>query len=180
METNMRGLSLFTATAVVCLISGISPGSANPVDHPFPATAEHKAVVEAYETSCQWVAKAMPDPSWRPFLTRLNDACDVIAEGGYLLNPVKRSPPADAAVHFVEAMKRVTEGLDALYMKAWISHLQDEDGDVETIGLNDAGVFLAFRHEDVFRLADRVLGQHRQVLTVAGRSGVVQDRGLQP
>lgn len=176
----MRGLSLFAAMTAACLIAGPSQVPANPVDHPFPASAEHKKVVEAYETSCRWVSKAMPDPSWRSFLTRLDEACDVIADGGYLLHPVKASAPADAAVHFARAMKRVTAGLDAIYLEAWLSHLRNEDGDMDTIGLNDAGVFLAFRHENVFRLAEKVLDQHRQVLTVAGRSGAVRDPGGQP
>jgi hypothetical protein len=150
------------AVGLVVAASVLAPwGSwAGSPQHAVPGAAEHKATVAAYRAGCGWVAKTMPDPSWRPFLTPLNRACETVGAAGVLLRPERDAAAARAAARYVRTMARVTETLDAIYMAEWRERLATGTETADTVGLNDTGVFLAFQVAGTFRLANRVLDLH--------------------
>lgn len=145
------------ARPLACL--AIAAALAWPLAGPAAADTHHAAGPDAADLSygCHWTYKRLPDPSWRPFLTPVWHACRLAAA----------QPPtrADAPQHrrsraFLAALDRAAHGLDALYLELWRDRLADEDSPMGTVALSDTGVFLTLQHEQVFRLADRVLRRH--------------------
>lgn len=155
-DMRILGRAAFGLVMAVSVLTPAATWAASP-EHAVPASAAHKANIEAYRAACGWVAKSMPDPSWRPFLKPLNRACETVGTAGVLIRPGTESEAARAAAAYVRTMARVTETLDAIYMEAWRKHLESENTNIDTVALNDAGVFLAFQVEGTFRLANRVL-----------------------
>jgi hypothetical protein len=145
------------ARPLACL--ALAAALAWPLAGPAGADTHPSAAPEAADLSygCNWTYKRLPDRSWRPFLTPVWRACTLAAE-----QPPARAgdPQHQRSRAFLAALDRAARGLDALYLELWRVRLADEDSPMGTVALNDTGVFLALQHEQVFRLADRVLLRH--------------------
>lgn len=152
-------IARITLAAVMASAAAIAPARAD-------QTLSRDAVVKAFERTCYYYDQRTragnsiaPLPGKPHFAEPLLAACETIRDGGWLTDPdLAGSQREQVAAHFTLRGALV---LDQLYEVAFPDFGQSSNDRISVFGYNDTTLYLALRHERVFRIA-------RDIQRVAG------------